>query len=155
MILRIANENDYDSVHELMYQIFEKHLLRRPDIYKEGNPFSVEQFKASLEDSNDIIILAENEQVVVGLCHMVKREIGEIPMLRPGCIAFIEDFCVHKEYQRRGLGRVLYEEAVKRAEIWQADSLELNVWEVNGEARKFYDAVGFKPKSTRMELKLK
>lgn len=39
--------------------------------------------------------------------------------------------------------------------MWQADSLELNVWQINEEAQKFYDSVGFKEKSTRMEFKLK
>ena len=155
MILRIANENDFDRVHELMNQIFEKHLLRRPDIYKQGDPYTLEQYRNSLANKNEIIIIAEIEQMAVGVCHMLKIEFKEIPIMLQDCVAFIEDFCVDKEYQRHGIGKALYEEAVKRAEIWQADSLELNVWEINEEARKFYDAIGFKAKSTRMESKLK
>lgn len=155
MIVRIANENDFDRVHELMYQIFEKHLLRRPDIYKQGDPYTVEQYRNSLANKNEIIMIAESEQVVVGVCHMVKIDFKENPIMRQGCVAFIENFCVDRDYQRRGIGKALYEEAVKKAEIWQAYSLELNVWEINEEARKFYDIIGFKIKSTRMELKLK
>lgn len=47
--------------------------------------------------------------------------------MRQSCVAFIEDFCVDRDYQRRGIGKTLYEEAVERATMWQADSLDLNV----------------------------
>jgi len=154
MIVRVANENDFDRIHELMYQIFEKHLLRRPDIYKQGEIYTLEQHKKSLINKNELILLAESDQMVVGLFHMVKMEFKENPFMRQDYVAFIEDFCVDRDYQRHGIGKVLYEEVVKTAEAWQADSLELNVWEINEEARKFYDAIGFKAKSTRMEFKL-
>lgn len=29
--------------------------------------------------------------------------------------AFIEDFCVDRDYQRRAIGKTLYKEAIKRA----------------------------------------
>lgn len=155
MIVRIGNENDFEKVHELMYQIFEIHLLRRPDIYKQGDPYTLKQYRELLSDKNETMLLVESDQIVVGLCHMVKKEFTNSPIIRQECIAFIEDFCVHKDYQRHGIGKMLYEEAVKKSRTWNADSLELNVWEVNEEARKFYDAIGLKPKSTRMEFKIK
>lgn len=155
MIFRIANKNDFDTVHDLMNQIFEKHLTRRPDVYKPGDPFPLEQFLSCLNNPDDIMILAESENQIVGVCHMVKKVIREHPILHSKCIAYIEDFCVDKDSQRKGFGRALYQEAIKRAMIWQAHTLELNVWEINPEARKFYDAAGFQPKSTHMELKLK
>lgn len=142
-------------MHELMYQIFERHLVRRPDIYKQGDPYTLEQFHETLINKDETIILIEENQTVIGMCHMVKREIDKHPMLRPACIAYIEDFCVHKDYRRKGVGKTLYEQAIRQAELWDADTLELNVWEVNVEARKFYDSVGLKPKSTRMEYRLK
>jgi len=50
---------------------------------------------------------------------------------------------------------LLYKEAITKFKLWDADSLDLNVWEVNEEARKFYDALGLRVKSTHMEFKLK
>ena len=70
---------------------------------------------------------------------MVKKDLSSIPIYKISCIAFIEDFGVHKDFKRHGIGRKLYDEAVNKAKEWNADSLELNVWEVNHEARKFYD----------------
>lgn len=154
MVFRDANENDFERVHELMYQIFKKHLLRRPDIYQDGDPYTLKQYASTLNNENEMIILAEKDNVVVGLCHMSKKDHRNNPTLKNKYTVFIEDFCVDKDYYRQGIGRALYNEAIRRAKMWNASSLELNVWEVNKEARKFYDAVGLKVKSTHMETKL-
>lgn len=154
MVFRLAKENDFDMVHELMSQIFEIHLQRRPDVFKQGDPYTFEHYMESINNEDQMMIVAENDEMVVGVCHMVKRYRGKAQIVRERYLAFIEDFCVHKDYQRQGLGRALYEEAVKRAKTWNADSIELNVWKINEEARKFYDSIGLKPKSTIMEIKL-
>lgn len=80
------------------------------------------------------MILAEGEQTVVGVCHMLKKVTEENTVIRQRCVAFIEDFCVHKNYQRQGMGKMLYKEAIRKSKLWETDSLELNVWEVNEEA---------------------
>lgn len=154
MTFRIADEKDFEAVHEIMYQIFEKHLLRRPDIYRQGEPCSKKRYMNSVNNKDDIIILAEIEKNIVGVCHMIKKEIPDYPLLKPGYTALIEDFGVHKDYLRRGIGKALYAQAVKIAKSWQVVRLELNVWEVNTEARKFYEAIGLTPKTTIMEMKL-
>lgn len=33
MIIRNVKEDDFESVNKLIYQIYEKHLIRRSDIY--------------------------------------------------------------------------------------------------------------------------
>ncbi|MDY5912732.1 MAG: GNAT family N-acetyltransferase [Inconstantimicrobium porci] len=155
MIIREAEIKDFEGVHEIMRQIFELHLERRSDIYKEGEVYTLGQFENSLNNENESILVADIDGSIVGVCHMVKKDLRNILIYKIGCIAFIEDFGVHKDYKRQGIGRKLYDAAVKNAEKWNADSLELNVWEVNHEARKFYEAIGLKPKSTHMEVMLK
>lgn len=155
MLIRTANESDFKVVHELMYQIFEKHLLGRPDIYKKGDPYSLEQFKAALNNENNVLLLAQIEDNVVGVCHMVKREIKNYSIVKDSCTSFIEDFCVDKHYQRKGIGKELYKAAMKKAKEWGARRLELNVWKINEEARKFYEAVGLRVQRTIMETSIK
>lgn len=155
MIIRTANENDFERIHDLMYQIFEVHYLKRPDIYKEGYSYTIEEFKKTLDSSGEIMLVAECRGSAAGVCHMVKKLHEEDSFTRKRCTAYIEDFCTDKNYKRQGIGRALFNEAVKASKKWNADSIELNVWEVNEDARKFYDSVGLKPKSTRMEIVLK
>ncbi|URZ14067.1 GNAT family N-acetyltransferase [Clostridium felsineum] len=155
MLIRTANESDFKVVHELMYQIFEKHLLGRPDIYKKGDPYSLEQFKAALNNENNVLLLAQIEDNVVGVCHMIKKEMKNYNVVKDSCTAFIEDFCVDKHYQRKGIGKELYEASIKKAKEWDARRLELNVWKINEEARKFYDAVGLRVQRTIMETSIK
>ena len=155
MIIRSAKESDFEEIHNLMYQIFELHFLRRPDIYKEGYSYTLKEFTDTLKNEDEMMLTAEVDGKVAGVCHMVKKSFDENSFIRKRCIAYIEDFCVDKAYKRHGIGRSLFNESLEASKSWGADSLELNVWEVNNEARKFYDSVGLKPKSTRMELTLK
>ncbi len=74
-----------------------------------------------------------------------------MPILNDGVQAFIEDFVVDSQCRFKGIGRKLFEKAKEQAKEWKATSLELNVWEVNKEAECFYNRMGLKVKSRRME----
>ena len=51
---------------------------------------------------------------------MVKKDLRNILIYKIGCIAFIEDFGVHKDFKRHGIGRKLYDETVNKAKEWNA-----------------------------------
>lgn len=67
---------------------------------------------------------------------------------------FIEDFVVDAEFRSKGIGRKLFDAAKLQAKEWNSNCLELNVWEVNKEAESFYNKMGLKVKTKRMECKL-
>lgn len=154
MGIRITNINDFETVYKLLGQIFKLHLYRRPDIYRDGVVITEKRYKEMIENPNDVILLWIEDDKVVGLCHMIKREFIGVPILKDGVQAFIEDFVVDSEHRVKGIGRKLFDAAKQQAKEWNANSLELNVWEVNKEAEYFYEKMGLKVKSRRMECKL-
>lgn len=154
MGIRIANINDFETVYRLFSQIFKLHLERRPDIYTDGVVITDKQYEKMIENPNDIILLWIDDDKVAGLCHMIKKEFIGMPMLKDGVQAYIEDFVVDSEHRFKGIGRKLFGAAKQQAKEWNATSLELNVWEVNKEAECFYNKMGLKVKSRRMECKL-
>lgn len=154
MGIRIANINDFETVYKLLDQIFRLHLYRRPDIYIDGVVITENKYKEMIENPKDVILLWIEGDKVAGLCHMIKNEFIDIPILNDGVQAFIEDFVVDSEYRFKGIGRKLFGAAKQQAKEWNSTSLELNVWEVNKEAECFYNKMGLKVKSRRMECKL-
>ena len=73
-------------------------------------------------------------------------------ILRQRMICSIEDFCIHRDWKRRGYGRLLFEAVLALARRSNANSLELTVWEFNRDALAFYQAMGMKGKNRRLEL---
>jgi ribosomal protein S18 acetylase RimI-like enzyme len=66
----------------------------------------------------------------------------------------IEDLCIEKEYQKRGIGKKLFDEAVNYGRKIEANILELGVWDFNKNAVEFYEHLGMKTRLRRMEYKL-
>ncbi len=151
MAIRIADINDFEEVYKLLEQILKFHLYRRPDIFKDGTVITEKQYMEMIENPNEAILLWIEDDKVVGLCHMIKKEIIGMAILNDRVQAFIEDFVVDSEYRFKGIGRKLFEKAKEQAKEWKVASLELNVWEVNKEAVCFYNKMGLKVKSRRME----
>ena len=65
---------------------------------------------------------------------------------------FVEDLIVKSSPRRRGIGKQL----IKAAQEWcvskGVDTLELNVWDANVDALKFYESIGFVSVQRRMSL---
>ena len=70
------------------------------------------------------------------------------------CTAFIDYFGVKKAYHRFGIGSALFEQTKKWALKQKAHALQLNVWEFNHKAIRFYEKQGMKSLSRLMHLKL-
>ncbi len=143
--------NDFVEVYKLLDQILKFHLYRRPDIFKDGTVITKKRYKEMIENSNEVILLWIEDDKVSGLCHMIKKEVIGMAILKGGVQAFIEDFVVDSQCRSKGIGRKVFEKAKEQAKDWKVASLELNVWEVNKEAECFYNKMGLKVKSRRME----
>lgn len=153
--IRDAIFEDYNEIKILMNQVHNLHCKNRPDIYIDTNePLKKGEFKEIINDSNKIVLLAEYQDIVVALCIITIKEPFENPILVSRKVAFMEDLCVHKDYKRKGIGRVVYNEALKRIKLFDIDSLELMVWSFNESAIKFYENMGMKPQYLKMEMKI-
>ncbi|QTL97862.1 GNAT family N-acetyltransferase [Iocasia frigidifontis] len=153
--IREANFEDYNEIKILMNQVHNLHCQNRPDIYVDTNePLKKEEFKEIVNNSNKIVLLAECQDKVVALSIITIKEPSENPILVSRKVAYMEDLCVHKDYKRRGIGKMVYNEALKRIKLLDIDSLELMVWSFNKSAIKFYENMGMKPQYLKMEMKI-
>ncbi|BBF42377.1 histone acetyltransferase HPA2 and related acetyltransferases [Lachnospiraceae bacterium KM106-2] len=152
MTFRFATEQDYSAVENLFYQIFRKHLDSRPDIFHNGSPLSEDSYRSMLKDPYDEFLLCEIDKKAVGVCHYKRVTFEDCGVVNNRTVLYIQDYGVDKAYLRQGIGTLLFSKVKERARQWNVNSIELNVWDFNQDAKLFYHQMGFTPRNTRMEF---
>lgn len=154
IIIRKAKLNDFQGVHKLIMQVHKLHVSKRNDIYKDIDPMNFEEFKAELSNSNNIYLIAELENEIVGICFSQIKEILNNKIMKDRRLLHIEDICVDENYQKKGIGKKLYNQIVQLAKEKNIDNIELMVWGFNENAIKFYENLGMSIKNLKFEQKI-
>ena len=152
-MVREARLSDYPQILSLESQIFEMHIQARPDIIKpRQQPLDCEYYQKCLDDDSHKIFVWEENGDILGHCMTRKRIYENHPMFYDRTILEIEDLCVDQKARGRGIGRALFDRACAYAREIGAAHLELTVWHFNGDARRFYEHLGMREQTSRMEL---
>ena len=155
MDIRQANKNDITQMVPLLDEVSKLHIEKRPDVFKIK---SHEEIKSNLEemiqDESNIILIAEDKQVAVGVIICKVREINNHTNLKNTKVLWINEICVKQEYRRNGIGRSLIEKAKEIAKANNCLRLELNCWELNEGAMKFYEKQGLTTQKRVMEINI-
>ena len=155
IIIRKAKLNDFSGIHKLIMQLHKLHVSKRNDIYKDIDPMNFEEFKTELSNSNNIYLIAEFENEIVGICFSQIKEILNNKIIKNRKILHIEDICVDENYQKKGIGKKLYNQILELAKEKNIDDIELMVWGFNENAIKFYENLGMSIKNLKFEQKIK
>ena len=155
IIIRKAEIEDFNKVHRLIMQVHKLHVKERTDIYKDVDPMSFEEFKNELSNSNNIYLVAQLENKIVGICFSQIKEISNNRIMKDRKILNIGDICVDEKYQRNGIGKKLYNQIVQIAKEKNIHNVELMVWKFNKNAIKFYENLGMNVKNLKFEQKIK
>ena len=155
IIIRKAEIEDFNKVHRLIMQVHKLHVKERTDIYKDVDPMNFEEFKNELSNSNNIYLVAQLENKIVGICFSQIKEISNNRIMKDRKILNIGDICVDEKYQRNGIGKKLYNQIVQIAKEKNIHNVELMVWNFNKNAIKFYENLGMNIKNLKFEQKIK
>lgn len=155
MKIRSATLADREGLSRLTAEVHELHREARPDVYMEFDP---EQFRKEISDTlyrpDSILLVAEEEGELAGMALLTLRQPPN-PILKPRLYAFLEELSVGERFRGQGVGTALFAAAKEQALRRGAVSLELQVWSFNEAALRFYEKMGMKEKTFRMELPLK
>ena len=89
---------------------------------------------------------------VLGYCFcIIKRNAGHA-VLNDFNSLYIDDFCVDPGCQKMGVGKMLFAAVKEYARQINVYEIDLNVWEFNEGAIRFYERCGFKTQRRHMEL---
>jgi ribosomal protein S18 acetylase RimI-like enzyme len=137
-------------------QIFRLHSRARPDWVDETKRlFDYDFMKNCIESDNGQIFLAvDGRNNIIGYCITYIKEIVNHQVFRDMRNLEIEDLCVDEKHRGKGIGKKLFEEVIKHGKENGVKFIELSVWEFNQNAKVFYEHLGMKIKTNRMELNI-
>lgn len=149
MTIRCAEEKDIPGVARLLSEIFRIHADVRPDLFCSdvGRKYSDDELRALFSDNTRPVFVACEGDDVVGYVFCIYE--GDRAEGRGSL--YIDDLCVDATRRGEGIGKALYDHAVRTAKENGCYRLYLNVWSFNESAVRFYTRQEMKPLKTYME----
>jgi ribosomal protein S18 acetylase RimI-like enzyme len=153
-LIRLAEIDDYEGVSRLVTQIHQLHVNERPDIYAPyDNPMGIDYYRKILREERTAVIVAVNPAGGRIDAYTVIRidEAAFRPIYQQRKYIFVDDFCVEESHRGQGIGKVLFRFLIEYAKEISATNIELGVAEFNTGALQFYESMGMKTRSRKME----
>jgi len=153
--VRPAKKEDHPAVERLLRQIAQLHADLRPENFRPASQkYGQEQFAAMLDDPNAPILVAQDKHgQVLGYAMLQVKTVGENhPVLLPRTFLYLDDLCVDADARGFGIGTALMEGVRELAKTRGIKKIELNVWECNQAAMRFYERLGFTTQRRELEL---
>ena len=152
-MVRFAKQEDLERVNELRKQVHAVHAVGRPDIFRENfNEELRDHVVEYLNDEDKLLIVAERDGVICGFACVTLFDRPQTPAYRERKFLGVEEFGVDEAMRRQGIGRELFDYIKTDAKVRGFERIELNMWEFNEGALKFYESVGFKTYRRYMEF---
>ena len=155
MTIRFAEEKDLEDINRIRRQVNELHVNGKPGVFRPG--FSEElraYIYAAFRDPQKRIVVCEKDGSVCAfavLLHTVKPESVHSLARR---FLEINELGVDEACRRQGIGAAMIAFIRDYAKSHGFDRMELNMWEFNEAALKFYEAVGFSTYRRYLEMQI-
>lgn len=152
--IRKALPSDAERISELLYQVAAVHHDGRPDIFKPASKkYTDEEFEELISTDGYPVLVAECGGSVCGyvFCRVKSYETS---VIQPYKSLYIDDLCVDSSERGKGIGTVLFNAVTALAKELDCGNIELNVWEFNTPAMRFYEKMGMRTQRRFMEYNL-
>jgi ribosomal protein S18 acetylase RimI-like enzyme len=154
--IRRAGPDDVTAIARLFCDVQSLHAAHHPEKFKQpaGDEAESEWLAGIFRGPTACVWLAEAGDEIVG--YLFAQEVRrEASVIRPQLHYYLlEHIGVAPEHRKRGVGAALMRTLFHEAAIRQIDRIELDVWQFNEEARKFFARHGFATQQERMEAVL-
>ena len=152
-IVRRAAIEDVERILDLLSQVEEVHRQGRPDLFREhGVKFTASELTEILFDDTRPVFVAVHDGRVVGYVFCILSEVKDSTMLLDMKNVHLEDVCIDEHCRGMGIGGILMEFVCEWAKENGFNHMDLDVWEFNDGARRFYEKYGFGTQKRRMDM---
>lgn len=153
MIIRKARMEDRLGIERLLKEVNNLHQKLSPDIFIENAiKYNEEKFNALISNgATPIFVAVDEDGNVLGHLFCQVRDHADVAVYKDFKTLFIDDLCVAESAHRQGIGKSLFDFALKYARQNGCYDVTLNVWRGNDSALAFYEKMGMFPKETQME----
>jgi len=156
MNIRKAEPKDFDKIMELLIDIAEIHGQGRPDIFADVkvSKYDKAQLAEIIADENRPIFVAVDENDSVAGYAFCMGKTYNHPVMKGHSALYIDDLCVDKTCRGQHVGTELFAYIKDYAKENGFFNIELNVWEFNEDAVRFYEKCGMTTQRRNMEIVL-
>lgn len=153
MIIRKGRIEDLEQIKSILEQTSNIHYENRRDIFKKKSKEEIRNWaKEEIESKEKIVLVAEDNTKIKGILIYKIKEVQDNINLKDSNNIWIDEICVDEKYRSQGIGKMLMDEIKKIAREIECQRIELNCWEFNDRARKFYEENGLKTQRRIMEI---
>ena len=153
MIIRIATKEDIKDLQSLYYELENDAVTFQPEHFVHGER-NEEFFSIIFNSENQDILVAEQDNKIVGFAHVVILEQKKVPCLIPERVIYLQDLDVSEELRSQGIGAKLIEACKDYGKKKGADFMRTQVFPQNERGMKFYERAGFSEKMKTIEVYL-
>ena len=153
MIIRIATKEDIKDLQSLYYELENDAVTFQPEHFVHGER-NEEFFSVIFNSENQDILVAEQDNKIVGFAHVVILEQKKVPCLIPEKVIYLQDLDVSEELRSQGIGAKLIEACKDYGKKKGADFMRTQVFPQNVRGMKFYERAGFSEKMKTIEVYL-
>ena len=155
MTIRLAAKSDLPGVNAVRQQVHKVHAEGRPDIFrKKFGKKLAGHIKILFRDKSAKIAVAEQDGNIVGFAVLKVIDKPKSPYSKARRFLRVEEFGVDEAHRRQGIGTALFDFIKTYAAEQGFDTVELDMWEFNEGALRFYEAQGFSTYRRFMEYKM-
>lgn len=152
-MVRSATLEEAEKVNEIREQVLQVHANGRRDIFKSCFNSDLKNYIYKFyENENADVLICERDKIICGFACVEFVNKPESPYSYSRKYFHIEEFGVHKNCRRQGVGTELFKYIKQLANKNGYTRLELDMWEFNTDALKFYESLGFKTYRRYMEI---
>jgi ribosomal protein S18 acetylase RimI-like enzyme len=149
--IRRARAEDYCGACRLMDELDAWHRERLPWMFKApSDQARSEAFFENLLRREDSALFVADAGQIVGVAIGLMRAAPELPIFIQQRWGVLDSLVVDPAWRRRGIGKRLARSVEQWAIGLGAPWVEVNVYHVNAEAQRFYEALGYMPLSTKL-----
>lgn len=151
-MIRFARKEDYEAINALRAPVCALHSNGYPALFK---PVFAkdhqERVLKMMEDPEQDVLVAEEDGQLLGfaMVEYIKRE--ETNSIYAVHEAHIVEIGVDETSQGKGIGTALIQAVKDAAKVRGCRSVQLDVWEFNKSALRFYEKLGFVTLRRKME----
>lgn len=145
LVIRLATKSDYDQVGLVFSEENRHHAELVPEVIQVAEPIMTPAwYDRVLADPLKVLFVAEMESEIVGLVLAEQRTSVDDPIYRRRRTLYVGEIAVPAEHRVRGIGRRLMERVHQWGREQGISEVELQLWERNQEAIRFYESLGYR-----------
>lgn len=146
ILIREGKVEDFKKMVPLFEELDEYHRINLPDIFKKGDfpGRHISHIENMCNNEKTAIFVAELDGELIGLAEVLIKKNIPYPLKKDREWVVLDTIIVKKEYRAKGIGNMLFDTILDWSKEKRVSRIEINVYEFNKSAIKFYESLGFK-----------